>query len=528
MESNTIIKAAALAIGNSNYSLPGFSIANCVNDADDIKSKLEELGYDVSLLRDATKNDIEKSIKDLCAKNSDCSVAVVYYSGHGGEIAGNNYLISVDTPQILKSNIETIIKQHLVNIDDIIALLDNAGFDIKVIVLDACRNNIEGKSFGSIEEETIKSFTKITSQKTGVYIAFATSSGLSSYCSRTMRNSYYTQALLNYICENISIEDCFKKVRKQLINDKCSQMPWEYSSLITNFSFNINHTKQEDSSTTTQNTKSTSIRHGLLGTGQMTQVYQYKYENELIYTSNKTLIDEVITSLKSHNWYTQNYGMNILSRIAPNSVDKEEQFLLGRNLLQTALGGEYSAMELFKKLNTWLIKWNIGSENHVLNGMLYEMYFDKTATFRGGEHLKTGYQDELFTLANAGKFYSSFDFIAAKLAPYTDYLYFVPSNNMQTLALKVNAKIEKRRLLGEYIEEYYTIENILLDNKDICSEGNVYFYRESFEAFCNRLRDKLCIDKNHICIEVSDENIKDSEISVGNILIKPKEYDMLL
>ena len=175
MESNTIIKAAALAIGNSNYSLPGFSIANCVNDADDIKSKLEELGYEVSLLRDATKNDIEKSIKDLCAKNSDCSVAVVYYSGHGGEIAGNNYLISVDTPQILKSNIETIIKQHLVNIDDIIAILDNAGFDIKVIVLDACRNNIEGKSFGSIEEETIKSFTKITSQKTGVYVAFATS-----------------------------------------------------------------------------------------------------------------------------------------------------------------------------------------------------------------------------------------------------------------------------------------------------------------------------------------------------------------
>ena len=527
MEDNTIIKAAALAIGNSNYSLPGMSLTNCINDADDIKSKLDELGYDVTLLKDATKNDIEKSLKGLCAKNQDCSVAVVYYSGHGGEIAGNNYLISVDTPQILKSNIETIIKQHLVNIDDIIALLDKAGFDIKVIVLDACRNNIEGKSFGSIGEETIKSFTKITSQKTGVYVAFATSSGLSSYCSRTMRNSYYTQALLNYICENISIEDCFKKVRKQLINDKCSQMPWEYSSLITNFSFNINYTKQE-ACDTTQSTKSTLIRHALLGSGQTHQVHQYKYENELIYTSNNTSIDEVITSLQSHNWYTQNYGMNILSRIAPISVDKEEQFLLGRNLLQTALGGEYSAMELFKKLNTWLIKWNNASENHVLNGMLYEMYFDKTATFRGGDHLKAGYQDELFTLVNAGNFHSSFEYIAAKLAPYTTYLYFVPSNNMQTLELQVNVKIEKRKLLGEYIEEYYTIEKILLDNNDICSKNNVHFYRESFEEFCNRLRNKLCIDKNHICIEVNDENIKESEISVGNILIKPKEYDMLL
>ena len=528
MESNTIIKAAALAIGNSNYSLPGMSLANCVNDADDIKSKLEELGYDVTLLKDATKEVIDNKVKSLCTKSNDCSVAVVYYSGHGREIAGNNYLISVDTPQILKSNIETIIKQHLVNIDDIIALLDKAGFDIKVIVLDACRNNIEGKSFGSIEEETIKSFTKITSQKTGVYVAFATSSGLSSYCSKTMRNSYYTQALLNYICENISIEDCFKKVRKQLINDKCSQMPWEYSSLITNFSFNINYTKQDDNNPTPPNTKSTLIRHALLGTGQTPQVYQYKYENELIYTSNNTAIDEVITNLQSHNWYTQNYGMNILSRIVPNSVDKEEQFLLGRNLLQTALGGEYSAMELFKKLNTWLIKWNEDNENHVLNGMLYEMYFDKTATFRGGDHLKAGYQDELFTLANDGKFYSSFDYIAAKLTPYTDYLYFVPSNNMQILELKVNTKIEKRRLLGEYIEEYYAIEKILLDNKDIYSKNNVHFYRESFEAFCNRLRNKLCIDKKHLCIEVSDENIKESEIAVGNILIKPKGYDMLL
>ena len=522
MESNTIIKAAALAIGNSNYSLPGFSIANCVNDADDIKSKLEELGYEVSLLRDATKNDIEKSIKDLCAKNSDCSVAVVYYSGHGGEIAGNNYLISVDTPQILKSNIETIIKQHLVNIDDIIAILDNAGFDIKVIVLDACRNNIEGKSFGSIEEETIKSFTKITSQKTGVYVAFATSSGLSSYCSRTMRNSYYTQALLNYICENISIEDCFKKVRKQLINDKCSQMPWEYSSLITNFSFNINHTKQENSSTKTQNTKSTSIRHGLLGTGQMTQVYQYKYENELIYTSNKTLIDEVITSLQSHNWYTQNYGMNILSRIAPNSVDKDLQFLLGRNLLQTALGGEYSAIELFKRLNIWLRRWNNNGGNHVLNGMLYEMYFDKEATFRGINHLKSGYVDELFALSRTGDFTSSFDYISGKLSNYEKLLYFMPSRSMRSITVEIKTRKVERTILDKYKETFYEIEKILLNNVDISSKQNIYYRSISFDELCEKLRHKLCVDKNNIAINIDDESVKESSISVGDILIDPK------
>ncbi|MNY36347.1 hypothetical protein D3C86_1708300 [compost metagenome] len=58
-------------------------------------------------------------------------------------------------------------------------------------------------------------------------------------------------------------------------------------------------------------------------------------------------------------------------------------FILGRNFLQTADGGENIANDLIKNIDTWIQNFNSpNDENFVLDGILYEIYFDHNGIFR--------------------------------------------------------------------------------------------------------------------------------------------------
>lgn len=516
------LQARALVIGNNLYQHIG-QIQSCQKDADDVGDKLTSMGYSVTKCIDGTKADMDAAIDTLCtSKTENDSIVVIYYSGHGGEIDGENYIIGTDFDAKSMSSKETIIKSYLVGIDDIITKLDDVGYSIKVIILDACRTSIIHKSVSREDLSWLNSFTKIRSKSTGVYIAFATSFDDTSLGYKTPQNSLYTKALLDYVEENIPIEDCFKKVRKAVIDMNVEQLPWEYSSLITNFSFNLHHTEKSTNAAATSALDATILNLIQNLQTQPPQTSQYKYEIETIYTPQNNPIDKVIVALQSHNWYMQNSGMSQLTTIDPQSVDKDLQFLLGRNLLQTALGGEYSAIELFKRLNIWLRRWNNNGGNHVLNGMLYEMYFDKEATFRGINHLKSGYVDELFALSRTGDFTSSFDYISGKLSNYEKLLYFMPSRSMRSITVEIKTRKVERTILDKYKETFYEIEKILLNNVDISTKQNIYYRSISFDELCEKLRHKLCVDKYNIAINIDDESVKESSISVGDILIDPK------
>lgn len=104
---------------------------------------------------------------------------------------------------------------------------------------------------------------------------------------------------------------------------------------------------------------------------------------DINFTSTGTDIDEIIEQLRSHDWYKQNPAIQKLRYIRLNDIDESSQFLLGRNLLQTADGNEFSAVDIFKRLGNWLERWStIDGENHVLNGILYEIYFNSKGKFR--------------------------------------------------------------------------------------------------------------------------------------------------
>jgi len=84
----------ALVIGNEAYSEGG--LANPVRDAKAIAKKLRGLGFEVTLVTNATLGAMEDKIADYASNLSSRDESFVFYSGHGVQIKDSNFLLPVD------------------------------------------------------------------------------------------------------------------------------------------------------------------------------------------------------------------------------------------------------------------------------------------------------------------------------------------------------------------------------------------------------------------------------------------------
>ena len=85
----------ALVIGNSNYSEIG-KLENPRQDAIDVSKTLQEMGYKTSLILDAGEAKLRKEARSFSALSESSDLALVYYSGHGAQINGVNYILPTD------------------------------------------------------------------------------------------------------------------------------------------------------------------------------------------------------------------------------------------------------------------------------------------------------------------------------------------------------------------------------------------------------------------------------------------------
>jgi uncharacterized caspase-like protein len=131
-QAQAIQPRAALVIGNADYSFG--PLRNPVNDAEAMAKALGEAGFDVTVSTDADQAAMEKAVHAFGAKlKAKGGVGLFYFSGHGAQISGENYLIPVS----LTSAEE--IKSGSVSATEIVEASAHNGLNI--VILDACRNN---------------------------------------------------------------------------------------------------------------------------------------------------------------------------------------------------------------------------------------------------------------------------------------------------------------------------------------------------------------------------------------------------
>ena len=218
----------ALIIGNAAY--PHAPLRNPINDATDMADIVRRFGFEVTLLRDADKSTMERAVEDFTTRVQRRSVGLFFFSGHGAQIDGQNYLIPIGAALDEPSDV----KYRAVAADWILARMDDIGMEVKLLILDACRNNPFGRSW---TRALNRGLVTMDAPK-GSLIDYSTSPGKTAE-DGTGRNSPYTTHLLREIPQpRRPIELMFKAVRVGVQEEtKGQQTPWEASSLTGEFVF---------------------------------------------------------------------------------------------------------------------------------------------------------------------------------------------------------------------------------------------------------------------------------------------------
>ncbi|MCY4661544.1 MAG: caspase family protein, partial [Acidobacteria bacterium] len=149
----------ALVVGNSTYAHIG-RLPNPGNDAADMTAALGRLGFDVTTVRDADRNALTDALRVFTRESTGADVSLVFYAGHGLEMDGVNYLVPVDA----RLERDTDVRFEAIELDDVLA--STVGADLRVVILDPCRNtplacamqrtgaarSVSRGSFGNLDE----------------------------------------------------------------------------------------------------------------------------------------------------------------------------------------------------------------------------------------------------------------------------------------------------------------------------------------------------------------------------------------
>jgi len=224
----------ALVIGQSAYrSVP--ALPNPANDAKAVTQMLTDSGFEVSTAADLSQNEMRQQVSEfagkVAAKGAD-TVALVFYAGHGLQIDGENYLVPIDVDPKREADIPL----QAVRLNDILNTLTSVPSKMRILMLDACRNN----PFPELNKASGAGLAIIDAKigAPGTFLSFSTSPGAVAE-DGSGANSPYTSALLSAGRESgIPIEETFKRVR--LAVNKATdgrQTPWDSSSLTDDFRF---------------------------------------------------------------------------------------------------------------------------------------------------------------------------------------------------------------------------------------------------------------------------------------------------
>lgn len=466
MSEGRYYKGKVLVVGNDHYEQVKPDLDNAVNDAVGIYNEFQSLGY--MMMPPALDIDIDQFDKLFYDFKSDLdkfSVGIFYYSGHGIEIDGKNYLIMTKTP--LTDNPQTTIR-YSIDLQQCITELHDTGCKMIIVIIDACRDNPfehKERGWGSVN------LAPIFAPK-GTLIAYSTSPGERASDFGMDGHSVYTGALLKHLKEEgLEIETFFKKVRSTV--DAMSggrKTSWEHTSLIGSFCFNTGKLIHVDD-----------IDY------MMWAIHDDEVENQLLQTLS------IIKGLRSYNYYKQNDAIKALEGINPEAIDKNELFVIGRNLLQAAEGGAFDAQKFISDADV-LSRYTIGQDNHLLNGILFEIYFNHKGQFRY-KNFKSDFLQDIMKLNRLQIFASSFSFIENVLKEFQRYLLYVPSQ--ETKKVDINIKVAKEVVSCPFnVEnEMYVIKSISFEGNELIAndgEENTFPSFDMYEVNIDELKKMLC------------------------------------
>ncbi len=199
-------KKLALVIGNASY--PQSELKNPVRDAKAMRDKLKSIGFEVLYEEDASTEKMDSILKSFYEKLQGCDIGLFYFSGHGIESSGVNYLLPISS----KIKDESDLKRNAVDLSEILSTASYSGSGQLVFIIDACRNNPLKKVRGELRGIHVVNNSSVTHRT----VVCACGSGKTADDGNS-DHSPFTQALLNHITESgKSFYEVIQAVRKDV------------------------------------------------------------------------------------------------------------------------------------------------------------------------------------------------------------------------------------------------------------------------------------------------------------------------
>jgi uncharacterized caspase-like protein len=222
-------KRVALVIGNSAYQHTR-PLPNPKSDAEAIARLLGENGFaDVTLKSDLDYRTMREVVRSFGEAAREADIALVYYGGHGIEVAGENYLVPVDAKLVRDTDLE----YEAVTLGSVLSAVGSAR-RLRLVILDACRNNPLGQSIslGAGATRTVTRGLARIEPKGDMLVAYAARAGTLAQDGKG-RHSPYAEALLKHMMTpGLDVRVMFGKVRDQvLLATSREQEPFIYGSL---------------------------------------------------------------------------------------------------------------------------------------------------------------------------------------------------------------------------------------------------------------------------------------------------------
>ena len=220
-----IFRKLALVIGINNYPDPK-KLFYCVNDADDVSTKLREITFQVTQGTDCDKNQFERLIGEFVAKIQSQDLVLFYFAGHGCQFEDENYLLPAGYSYDYSVIEREYIQKHSIRAQYIHHKIKAKKPQVTLFILDCCRTYVRTRS-----DQNQRGLAAIKGSSESL-IAFSCGFGQGAIDdTQNSRNGIFTGYLLRYLTEpQYDIDKVLELVTRDM-QSKGFPLPWRASCL---------------------------------------------------------------------------------------------------------------------------------------------------------------------------------------------------------------------------------------------------------------------------------------------------------
>jgi formylglycine-generating enzyme required for sulfatase activity len=210
----------ALVIGNQNYDRR--PLRNSIADARSMKTLLlNDLSFtEVREFEDLRLAALQQDIRDFERAVRPGDLVFFYYSGHGMQVGGVNWIIPTD----FHANFEDEVPDQAFSAQMLLRDLLTAGAAVRVVVLDACRDS----PLPTAQRKSGKGGLAPMDSADGTYILFSTAENQTASDNPRGSNGLFTTYLLEALRQpGLSLDAVFKQTRREVAAASGGlQRPW--------------------------------------------------------------------------------------------------------------------------------------------------------------------------------------------------------------------------------------------------------------------------------------------------------------